>query len=420
MRKRFLAVAALLLALGTCAHALNPSLDISQYAHNSWTISQGFCKGLIRAMAQTPDGYLWVGSEFGLVRFDGVRCVPWPPPTHQQLSNTYIDSLVATRDGTLWIGTHGGLASLKKGKLTEYPEFAGQEVGPLLEDREGTVWVGTGHQSLVGKLCAVRGNSVHCYADSRFGNGVFSLYEDSGGELWVAAVNGLWRWKPGPPKLYPMPDRVLAFTEVDNGALLAVMRGGIVQLAAGRVEPFTLPEVAGLLDNLLRDRDGGLWIVGQYGLLHVHQGRTDMFSKSDGLSGDNILALLEDREGNIWAATENGLDRFRDLAVVTVSAKQGFYDTNHTDAVLGASDGSIWVGTLDRLNRWKHGQITVYRRSHKGSSRPSEPVVNGGLTHEITDTALPDEIAGRSSRTIAGEFGYLQFSDSSTLKITTL
>jgi ligand-binding sensor domain-containing protein len=83
--------------------ALDPSLDVSQYAHTSWTARDGFSVGAVFAMAQTPDGYLWLGSEFGLYRFDGVSAVPWQPPIGQQLPNKPY-ALLAGRDGTLWIG----------------------------------------------------------------------------------------------------------------------------------------------------------------------------------------------------------------------------------------------------------------------------------------------------------------------------
>src|SRR5262249_32134406 len=91
-----------LLAWCPRALALNPSLDVSQYAHTSWKIRDGFCQSSIRAIAQTPDGYLWLGTESGLLRFDGVRPVPWQPPPDQHLPDTFIWSLLAARDGTLW------------------------------------------------------------------------------------------------------------------------------------------------------------------------------------------------------------------------------------------------------------------------------------------------------------------------------
>src|SRR5215469_7194546 len=124
------------------AFALNPSLDVNQYAHNAWTVRDGFFRGNITSIAQTPDGYLWLGTEFGLVRFDGVRAVPWQPPAGDRLPGSYVRSLLAARDGSLWIGTRAGLASWKDGKLTQYPALARQEVLSLLEDRNGTIWAG--------------------------------------------------------------------------------------------------------------------------------------------------------------------------------------------------------------------------------------------------------------------------------------
>ena len=98
-----------LLMAAPCTFALNPALDVSQYAHTAWKIRDGFVKGSVLSIAQTPDGYLWLGTAFGLSRFDGVRNVPWEPPPNQHLPSSVISRLVAARDGTLWIGTFNGL-----------------------------------------------------------------------------------------------------------------------------------------------------------------------------------------------------------------------------------------------------------------------------------------------------------------------
>ncbi len=92
--------------LGTCppAFALNPALEVNQYAHTAWKIREGFSKGAIHSIAQTPDGYLWLGTEFGLLRFDGVRNVPWEPPPDHPLPSSTISRLLAARDGAFWIG----------------------------------------------------------------------------------------------------------------------------------------------------------------------------------------------------------------------------------------------------------------------------------------------------------------------------
>ena len=363
---------AILLSCCVSALALDPSLDVSQYAHTSWKIRDGFTKGVIGSIAQTPDGYLWLGTEFGLLRFDGVRAVPWQPSPGEHLPDSNIRKLLAARDGTLWVGTSRGLASWKGGRLTQYPEFAGGPVSALLEDREGTIWVGL-YALPAGRLCAVRIGRAQCYGEAgSFGHGVQSLYEDSKGNLWVGALNGLWRWKPGPPKFYPLPkslngipslDGVGGLIEGDGGTLLVGIDGGMMQLIDGKFEAYSLPAMGqrSRPNRPLRDRDGGIWIGTDRGLLHVHGGRTDAFARSDGLSGDGVYSLLEDREGNIWVATLDGLDRFRDYAVPTISVKQGLSSSLIT-SVLAARDGSVWLGTNDGgLDRINQGKITIYR-----------------------------------------------------------
>src|SRR5215475_9755099 len=128
---------AVVLLTASCALGLDPSLDVSQYAHRSWRYRDGFAKGTIESIAQTSDGYLWLGTSFGLLRFDGVRTVPWQPPGDQRLPSNIINSLLVARDGTFWIGTRSGLASWKNGKLDVYPELNGLVMLGLIEDHEG-------------------------------------------------------------------------------------------------------------------------------------------------------------------------------------------------------------------------------------------------------------------------------------------
>jgi ligand-binding sensor domain-containing protein len=135
-------ISTLIFLLGsTPVLALDPSLEVSQYAHTAWTVRDGFSLGNICGVAQTPDGYLWLASELGLFRFDGVHAVPWQPPAGQLSS--WSTSLLVTRDGTLWIGTGTGLMSWSGGKLTQFPELDGMGVSSLVEDREGTLWAAT-------------------------------------------------------------------------------------------------------------------------------------------------------------------------------------------------------------------------------------------------------------------------------------
>src|SRR5262245_33551934 len=116
------------------ALALDPALTVSQYAHTAWRSRDGFTDGAIGSITQTPDGYLWLGTDVGLLRFDGVKVIPWQSVSNQPLPATRISALLSGRDGTLWIGTSRGLASWKDSKLVQYDELADQAVFKLVED----------------------------------------------------------------------------------------------------------------------------------------------------------------------------------------------------------------------------------------------------------------------------------------------
>ncbi|HTR25273.1 MAG TPA: two-component regulator propeller domain-containing protein, partial [Terriglobales bacterium] len=366
--RRGLVIAWCVLLVGCCsAFALDPSLDVSQYAHTAWKTREGFSKGNMLSIAQTPDGYLWISTELGtLLRFDGVRTVPWRPPIPKHLTG----GIHTTRDGALWIGSEGGLASWKNGVLTQYKEFEGYRISAITEDREGTVWVGIGWDP-GGRVCSVRGGKVQCYgADGSLGRYVTSFCDD-GDLLWVYAETGLWQWKPAPMRMSQVQKPEgwhlshMACVN-DQGHLLIGIPEGIQQVVNGKILPNPFPNLPKLSDttSMLRDRDGGLWIgTASHGLVHMHQGRTDRFTRSDGLSGDHVIALLEDREGNLWVLTRDGLDRFREFAIPTISASQGL-STSRVWSVLGARDGSVWVGSNDALHRLSNGQITVYPKGH--------------------------------------------------------
>jgi signal transduction histidine kinase/ligand-binding sensor domain-containing protein len=348
-------VVSVLLACCGAASALNPSLDIGQYAHTAWTIRDGFFKTGITTITQTPDGYLWLGTEFGLLRFDGIRSISWLPPAGQRLPGAHVSRLITARDGTLWIGTTEGLASWKDGKLTPYKDLAGFEILALAEDREGTVWAGAYAQS-AGRLCAIRPGNVQCYGqDGSFGLALTVIYEEAG-SLWVGASTGLWRWKPGLPISYPIPgSAVQSIVGNDSGGLLIATHNTLQQFVNSRLEPWSVPEAPPDFDprKLFRDGASRLWIGSvHHGLALFDHGRTGLFARTDGLSGDNISAVYEDREGNIWIATDGGLDRFRDFAVPIISTTSG--------SVLSATDGSIWAGASSGLRRWKNGQTTIY------------------------------------------------------------
>jgi signal transduction histidine kinase/ligand-binding sensor domain-containing protein len=366
---------AVMLGCCTCAFALDPSLDINQYAHTAWRVRDGFAKGFIYAIAQTPDGYLWLGTEFGLLRFDGVRAVAWTPPGGQLPSNN-ISTLLVTQDGTFWIGTTKGLASWKDGKPTTYSELNGSRISALLEDRTGTVWVATDEPRI-------------------FGENVGPINADSEGKFWVGLEMGSGKWKSGRPKSFEKPGAEYGLPPLGEHEKSAFLTSSDRRVPG----PVNWQARQSKASQILRDRDGGVWVgTPDRGLIHFHQGRMDVFSEADGLSGDTVTALLEDQEGNIWAVTTNGIDRFREYAVPNISIKQGLSNTNSV-SIVGAKDGSVWVATYNGLNRWKDGRIGVLLRP--GSSQ--HPGAPKGEPY-----SLFEDSGGRLWLSTALEFGYLR------------
>jgi signal transduction histidine kinase/ligand-binding sensor domain-containing protein len=352
--------------------ALAPNRRISQYAHTAWRIQDGFFGGTPQTITQTADGYLWIGTEAGLVRFDGISFVPWTPPNGEALPSSRIHSLLGASDGSLWIGTSRGLAHWSKGKLFTFsaePAF----VEAIVQDPEGKVWMTRSQvRDAEGSLCEVVGNTQRCHgtADGIPFAYAQPLFSDAGGNLWIGSSLGLCRWKSGDAKTYLVKALmrveglagVSAITLGDNGAVLVGMRQqgkglGLQQLRDGVWRDYVLPGFDGPemhVSTMLRDHEGDLWIgTANDGLYRVHAGQADHFGSAEGLSSDAVQGFYEDREGNLWVTTSRGIDRFRDARVVSYSIREGL-TSEDVDSVLASSDGTVWIGNLHALDVLRH------------------------------------------------------------------
>jgi signal transduction histidine kinase/ligand-binding sensor domain-containing protein len=411
------ALGCLLVACGTCATAADTALDISQYRRATWRTADGFVGGAhIWAIVQTPDGYLWLGTERGLFRFDGVTATRWLPPGGKALPHEYISSLRATRDGSLWIGMRGGLVRWRGDEVTPFPQLDGNVIDSILEDREGTVWISTQRFGGLGQLCAVRTAGMQCEGqDGRFGGGVGSLLEDRAGRLWVNSLKGLWRWRPEPPRAYSIMtggDAFHSLADDRDGTLLLTTLDGLRRIVGDRIEPVPLP--AGARARLImRDSRGALWIsTYNDGLLHLHDGRIDAFGRPDGYGSESAYRFMEDREGNVWVSDSEGLGRFTEPAAAAFSWRQGLAD-RRVSAVLSARDGSVWLGTGAGLYRWRDGALSVYRENAgkpaNDRSSPLEPhaaVIASGLPDGYV-SALFEDRHGRIWISTRKATGYL-------------
>jgi signal transduction histidine kinase/ligand-binding sensor domain-containing protein len=381
------ATAWLLAAWCTCVAAADTTLDVSQYRRTTWNLRDGFLEGArIVSMAQTPDGWLWLGTERGLFRFDGVTATRWRPPAGSGLPDEYVSALGATRDGTLWIGTFKGLARWRGGELATYPELSGHMIDNVLEDHEGTVWIATQRASDSGLLCSFREGTLRCEGgDGKFGRAVGSLFEDSSGKLWVSGVTGLWRIGRDAAGPIPVNDYGAGFQSLAaDGDALLVADGRLRRLSDGRLEPvpWLPPDVR--VSRILRDRHGAFWMATHdRGLLHAHDGRVDALGRADGYAVETVAHMFEDREGNLWVANVDGLDRFAEPRAAPLSWRQGLA-SRALGAVVASRDGGIWLSTATGVYRWRDGAFTVFRER-------STPPANTGI----------DPIFGPRTRVVA-------------------
>ncbi|QOY90543.1 sensor histidine kinase [Paludibaculum fermentans] len=360
------------LAVAPCL-ALNPARRLTQYAHTAWRIEDGAFGATPNALAQTADGYLWIGTDAGLVRFDGVRFVPWEPPAGQQLPNPTINSLRGTRDGSLWIGTPSGLARWRNGVLWNYTTGRGY-INAIVEDPDGNVWFSRSRPAEAsGPICKVEGDKAHCYGKPE---GVpFALVgplrRDGNGDFWGGSPEGLFRWRPGFSEVH-LTDRlavaaglpgVSALATGPDGAVWAGIerRGGgpiLQQRAHGVWRGIPLAAAPGgklEVIALAVDHAGMTWVgTAAHGLYRLHDGTFEHFRAEDGLSSAGVNDLFEDREGNVWVATSNGLDRFRDLHITTYSMREGL-TADKASSILGTRDGKVWSGNGSALEYIQDG-----------------------------------------------------------------
>ena len=365
-------VAAALLFLTTqSAGSLDPRKAITQYAHEVWKTERGLPQNTVSTMVQTRAGYIWVGTELGLVRFDGVSFTVFDESNTPELKSNIIMALAEDHEGRLWIGTQGGgLTCFKDGRFRTYTikdGLSNDSILALYADRVGNLWIGTD------------GGGLNRFKDSHFASysakdgladaTVFSITEDRQGSLWVGTRAGLNRLKNGKFTTYATQDglqnvSVRSVHEDLQGALwVGTNGGGLSRLADGHFTTFTTKD--GLSSNevlsLEEDSRGTLWIGTEGGLDRLRGGRIEAYTSKQGLSADAVFCIFEDREGSLWVGTAGGgINRFNDGKVTTFSSQEGL-SSDIVLPVYESHDGSLWVGTAQGgLNRIKDGKVTVY------------------------------------------------------------
>ena len=412
--RNIVALIALALLCPAEALALDPAKALTQFTHSAWLMEDGLPQNSIKAIAQTADGYLWLATQAGLVRFDGVRFTVFNTANTPALININVMALLAARDGSLWIGTYGGgVTRLKDGTFTTYTTHDGlahDVVFTLCEDRNRNVWIGT------------HGGGLSRWRDGRFttfstkeglsNNFVRAIYEDRQGELWIGTDGGgLNRFSSGKFTVFGKQDGlpsdiILSIHEDRHGSLwLGTFDGGVSRLRDGRFTTYSLKQ--GLPSNaayvISEDRDGNLWVgthggglsrwdgerftslTKEYGLvdggvraifedregslwigtagsgLHrLKDGRFTTFTTQEGLSSNSVYPVFEDRAGNVWLGIEGGgLNLLSGGRVSTYTTKQGLVN-DYVWSIDQGHDGSLWIGTGAGLSRLKDGRFTNF------------------------------------------------------------
>lgn len=356
----------LLLFLTGTASALDPHRQISQYAHTVWRVQDGFPHGP-HMITQTSDGYIWIAGASGLLRFDGVTLTPMLPQKSFP-TDVGINWLLGSRDGSLWMGTYHGLYRLKDGEAFRSPIKRGG-VQSILEDHDGAIWITrTRVGGIEGSLCRIVGNDLTCYAkgksDGNPASFATSLVEDGSGDIWFGCQM-LCRWNGSSINHYmqeqmdhPSGDGVVGLAAGAAGSVWAAMDGvgpglGVRYYSDGSFVSYVVPGFDGATIRavaLLLDRHQTLWVgTESQGLYHIHDGHADHYGAAQGLTGERVNSIYEDREGNLWITTDKGVDLFRDIPVVSFSSTEGLRGGSEVSAVLPRNDNSLWVGLRGAL-----------------------------------------------------------------------
>lgn len=373
-----LALHGTLLVWCACSFALNPDRHISQYGHSVWRIRDGIFDGTPIVLTQTADGYLWIGTSIGLVRFDGVRFSAWNPPAGQRLFDPRVFSILAAHDGSLWIGAGYGVARLSNRNLIHYPQITGR-IESMVEDADGTVWlVRTQSTDGMGPLCSIKDERTQCYGPA---NGIpfplaIKLQTGSSGELWVGGYYELCRWKAGTCSAYLTrrrhPETFASLRGVaaarDGSAWAAIDESkSHLQLQHFEGGKWTTRDFPGIkisnadVTTLFVDSNDVLWVgTAQHGIWRVRDNEFDHFGSTDGLSSDSVYGFYEDSEGNLWVITSEGIENFRDLRVTSFSTPEGLSADGAT-SVVTAPDGTVWIGNFQALDALRGKTVSGIR-----------------------------------------------------------
>ncbi|MGA8108367.1 MAG: two-component regulator propeller domain-containing protein, partial [Acidobacteriaceae bacterium] len=363
---------------GMPARALDPHTALAHYGYQSWQTDTGLPQNTVHAIVQGPGGYLWIATEGGLVRFDGIAFRVMTHANTPELPSDLIDDLMVDRTGAVWVSTSGGLARLKDGRLEAFGPDRGipaTQVWRTFEDSRGRMWALTAAGLF--RMEEGRGEPIPLEQDLTE-NSTMAAGRD--GTLWLGTAEGLLRGNErGQFKPEGASGEVLALAVDGSGTAWAGLRSGLEACSGAGCRSVPTPS-GGAVHALAADRTGQIWIATDGGVFSVRDGHwyghpvTDgaeflycdrqgavwagtpqglvRFTGQGGSQSEQwrwghevFLAAAEDREGDLWLGTEaGGLAVLRDRKFSTLGAAEGLNDA-YVLALAQAPDGDVWMAT---------------------------------------------------------------------------
>jgi ligand-binding sensor domain-containing protein/two-component sensor histidine kinase len=353
----------LILASLTFGRGISPPSPVSQapsYVSRIWRTQDGLPENRIRAISQTPDGYLWIGTSGGLARFDGIRFVVYARFNTPVMTSEDISALAVAHDGSLWAATDGGgLLHYQNGRFRSFGPnqgLANEFVRAVHEDRKGNVWAATNR----GLFRSTGEKFERVDEELRLPNiAFFGLYERPDGTIFAGGPAGLFSFENGKLRRYIARDdlEVYSIGIARDGSLWLSTTHGL-RITGNAGQDSKPPYTRSMINAIMQDHAGDMWLGTEGdGLYLVRDGRETAFRAPAGPPNNNILAVLEDREQNIWVGTADGLVRMSSPDVGLLNSRDGLSDDN-VSTVYCDHHGSLWLTTVTGgAFRYANGRI---------------------------------------------------------------